>query len=166
MTTHIIARLKYTTLYVALIVAVNWGFSVVPLVPTPWGDLFPPMSLVVGLIFVARDFAQREIGHGVLLAMLAGGVLSYLMADPYVAIASVAAFAISEAVDWSVYTWTRRPFAHRVVLSSLIGTPVDSAVFLLLIGHFGWSAVALMTASKMLGALAVWSLIRRREIAA
>lgn len=157
---------KLTALYVALIVVVNYGFSVVPLVPTPWGDTLPPMSLVVGLVFVARDFAQREVGHRVLLAMLIGGALSYAMADPFVAGASVAAFAISEAVDWSVYTWTRRPFAERVVLSSLIGTPVDSAVFLLLIGHFGWSAVALMTASKMLGALAVWSLIRRREIAA
>lgn len=158
--------MKYTALYILLIVAVNYGFSVVPLVPTPWGDMFPPMSLVVGLVFVARDFTQREIGHGVLLAMLAGGALSYIMADPYVAVASVAAFAVSETVDWCVYTFSRRPFTQRVILSSLIGTPVDSAVFLLLIGHFGWSAVALMTASKMLGALAVWSLVRRREIAA
>lgn len=156
----------WTALYVALIVAVNYGFTVVPLVPTPWGDMFPPMSLAVGLTFVVRDFAQREIGHKVIAAMLVGGALSYFMADPYVALASVTAFLVAETADWAVYTWTRRPFAQRVLLSSLIGTPIDSAIFLAMIGHFGWSGVALMTASKIIGALAVWLLIRRREIPA
>lgn len=153
----------WTAAYVLLIVVVNYGFTVVPLVPTPWGDMFPPMSLAVGLIFVARDFAQRESGHWVIGAMLLGGLISYFMASPYVAIASVTAFLVSETADWIVYTWTRRPFAQRVLISSVISTPVDSAVFLYMIGHFGWSAVALMTASKMLGALLVYATIRRRE---
>ena len=30
------------------------------------------MALIVGFVFVVRDFAQREVGHRVLLAMLAG----------------------------------------------------------------------------------------------
>lgn len=156
----------YSTLYIALIVAVNYGFTVVPLVPTPWGDMFPPMSLAVGLIFVVRDCAQSEIGHKVIGAMLVGGALSYFMADPYVALASVTAFLMAETVDWAVYTWTKRPLAQRILLSSLISTPVDSAIFLAMIGQFGWSGVALMTASKMVGALAVWFWMRRREIAA
>ena len=102
-----------TAIYIFLIVTVNYGFTVVPLIPTPWGEMFPPMSFAVGLIFVARDFAQREIGHRVLLAMLAAGALSYFMASPYVAIASVTAFAISELADYAIYTWTRKPFAQR-----------------------------------------------------
>jgi queuosine precursor transporter len=148
--------------YIALIVAVNYGFSVVPMVALPWGEMFPPMSLVVGFIFVVRDYAQWEIGHRVVLAMLVAGVLSYFMASPFVAVASVSAFLISEFVDWAVYSFTKKPFAQRVLLSSALGTPVDSAVFLYLIGHFSVSGVALMTASKMIGALVVWKIVRRK----
>ena len=154
---------KYTALYVVLIVLVNWGFTVVPLVELPGGEMWPPMSLVVGLIFVARDFAQREIGHRVIIAMLAAAAASYFMANPFVAVASLSAFLISEFADWAVYSFTRRPFSQRILLSSLIGTPLDSIAFLAIIGHFSLVGVVAMTVSKMLGALVVWWLIRRRE---
>lgn len=149
-------------LYVGLIVTVNYGFSVVPLLPLPTGDMFPPMSLAVGFVFVARDYAQRVVGHWVIPAMLVAGAISWFMANPYIAVASVTAFAISEAMDWAVYTFLRRPFAQRVLWSSALGTPIDSAVFLGMIGAFSWTGVAVMTLSKMLGALLVWSLLRRR----
>lgn len=153
----------HTAIYIALIVAVNYGFSVAPLVPTPWGEMFPPMSLAVGFVFVARDFAQREVGHGVLLAMAAGGALSWFMADPFIAIASVTAFAISETADWAIYTWTRKPFAQRVLISSAVSTPVDSAVFLAIIGHLSFTGVLAMTVAKMLGALIIWKFISRKS---
>ena len=157
---------KYSALYIALIVLVNWGFSVVPLVDMPGGEKWPPMSLVVGFIFVARDFAQREIGHRVIIAMLIAAALSYVMADPFVAVASLAAFLISEFADWAVYSFTGRPFSQRVLISSAVGTPLDSVVFLGVIGHLSVVAVVVMTISKMLGALLVWWLVRRRESAA
>ena len=157
---------RYTIVYVALIVAVNYGFTVVPLVPLPGGEMWPPISLVVGFVFVARDYAQREIGHRVIIAMLAAGVISYFMASPFIAVASVAAFLISEFADWAVYTFTGRTFARRVLLSSAVGTPIDSAVFLSLIDQFSGIGVLAMTASKMLGALLVWWMIRRRETVA
>ncbi len=156
-------RYRSTLIYIALIVAVNWGFTVVPLVKMPGGEMWPPMSLVVGFIFVVRDFAQREIGHRVLIAMLIGAALSYVMASPYVAIASAAAFLVSELADWLVYTVTKRPLSQRILFSSLIGTPIDSVVFLYGIGHLTVSGVAAMTASKLVGALIVWWMIRRRE---
>ena len=156
---------RYTVLYIALIVLVNWLFTVVPLVDMPGGEKWPPVSLVVGLIFVARDFAQREIGHRVIVAMLIAGALSYYMADPFVAAASVTAFLISEFADWAVYSFTGRPFAQRILLSSVLATPIDSAVFLAMIGHLSLSGVVAMTASKMLGALVVWWMVRRREAA-
>ena len=133
----------------------NIGFVYIPPVPL-LGEMFPPMSLLVGLIFIARDFAQREIGHKVIGAMAVGAVLSYLMADPFVAIASVVAFAISEMVDWSVYTYTKRPLRDRILLSSALGTPVDSAVFLLILGFFSPLGFALMTIAKMLTAVLIW----------
>ncbi len=158
-------RYRATLLYVALIVAVNWGFTVVPLVQIPGGEMWPPLSLVVGFIFVLRDFAQREIGHRVLLAMLVGAGLSYIMASPVVAVASAAAFLLSELADWAVFTITRRPLSQRILISSAIGTPVDSAVFLYLIGHFTITGVVVMTLSKMIGSAIVWWMLRRRETA-
>jgi len=160
---QILFSFRFTLLYVALIVAVNYGFSVVPLVKLPDGTMWPPMSLIVGFIFVVRDFAQREIGHKVLFAMLVGAALSYVMADPYVAIASAAAFLVSELADWLVYSLTKRPLSQRILYSSLLSAPLDSAVFLFVIQHFSIVGVITMTVSKLAGAFIVWWMIRKRE---
>ena len=85
--------------YVLLIVLVNWLFTVVPMVELPGGDMWPPFWLVVGIVLVTRNFAQREVGHCVLALMAVGVVLSYFMASPQVAFASATAFMISELLD-------------------------------------------------------------------
>ncbi len=85
------------------------------------------------------------------------------MANPYIAVASVTAFAISELVDWSVYTFTGYDFAKRILLSSAISTPIDSIVFLYMIGHLSITAVVIMTLSKMIGAFTVYLLINKRN---
>ena len=154
---------RFTALYIALIVAVNYGFSVVPLVELPGGVMWPPMSLLVGFVFIVRDFAQREIGHRVLLAMAVGVGLSYIMADPYVAMWSAIAFLVSELADWAVYTFTKRPMSERVVYSSILSAPLDSAVFLIGLGIATPVGIAAMSASKLLGAIAVWWMMKRRE---
>ncbi len=148
--------------YIGAIALVNVGFVYVPLVDLGPLGMWPPMSIAVGLVFVLRDFAQRSVGNWVLPGMAVGILLSYLMADPYVAIASATAFAISEFVDWLIYTVTGRPFRDRVLLSSLAGTPIDSAVFLLMIGHFSVVGVVTMTISKLLVALFVWRRLSER----
>jgi uncharacterized PurR-regulated membrane protein YhhQ (DUF165 family) len=117
----------------------------------------------VGFTFVIRDYAQREVGHWVLPAMLAGGLLSGIMADPGVAAASVCAFLAGEFLDWGVYTFTGRSFSRRVLLSSALSTPVDSTVFLAMVGIFSLPGVLMMTAGKMAGAVIVYFLARRRE---
>ena len=64
--------------YIASIVMVNWLFAPAQLVQgftlwsTPFGDLYLA-NLVVGFVFVLRDYAQREIGHKILLATLVAG---------------------------------------------------------------------------------------------
>ena len=156
-------RFRNTVLYVLLIVLVNWAFAHVPLVALPGGEKWPPVSLLVGFVFVVRDFAQREVGHRVIFAMLLAGAVSYVMASPAVALASVAAFLVSEFADWAVYSFTGRRFSERVLISSAVATPLDSAVFLALIGHLSLAGVVAMTASKMVGAVLVWGLVRRRE---
>jgi len=94
--------------------------------------------------------------------MLLAGVLSYFLADPVIAIASVTAFLVSEFADWAVYSFTKRPFPQRVLLSSALGTPIDSALFLYMIGFFSIQGVIIMTLVKMVGALIVWFIIRKR----
>ena len=124
---------KYTIAYITSIALINIGFVYVPLIPF-YDTMYPPMSIVVGLIFILRDFAQKEIGHRVFIAMLIGAFLSYIMANPYIAVASLVAFLVSETVDWGVYSFTKKPLHQRILLSSLISTPIDSAIFLSMIG--------------------------------
>ena len=154
----------WTTAYIGAVVAINWLFVVVPMVPV-LGTMFPPVMLVVGFVFVFRDFAQREIGHWVVIAMLVAGGISYFMSAPVVALASVTAFLISEAIDWAVYTFTRRPLSQRILVSSAVAVPVDTIVFLQMVGFFDWTAVALVSAANMLGALVFWFVLRNREAA-
>ena len=89
-----ISDYKYSFGYIAAIVIANIGFTYLPMIALPGGEMLAPMSFLVGFIFVLRDFSQREIGHRVLVAMAVGGLLSYFMADPFVAYASVVAFII------------------------------------------------------------------------
>lgn len=148
--------------YVGLIAAVNVLFGVVPTLNLPDGAQLSPVAFLVGAVFVLRDMAQREVGHGVLVAMAVGIVLSYLLADPFIATASAIAFAISEAIDWAVYSAMRgRPFRDRVLTSSAISVPVDSAAFLVVAGFFSWPTMVAMVVSKMFAAIALWAIERR-----
>lgn len=135
--------------YVASVVAVNVAFVWRP-------DLAWLWSVAVGSIFVTRDFTQRTIGHWVVAPMVAGIVLSYFLASPFVALASATAFAVSEATDWLIFSITKRPLRDRVLWSCAASAPVDSAVFLLMIGAFGPLAFVAQVGSKMLAAIVVF----------
>ena len=152
--------MKFAFAYIAAIVAANYGFSTIP----PWfifGAALPPMTFLVGAVFVLRDYAQREIGHVVLAPMAAGVAISYVLADPFVAVASGAAFAVSEAVDWLVFSITKRSLKDRILISSALSVPIDSVVFLVLAGFFSWVGLAVMVASKMVAAMIVWAVVRK-----
>lgn len=141
-------------LYPLLVLGVNVGFAHAPQLALLW-------SIIVGVVFLARDVAQQRIGHHVLWLMLAGVLLSYFLASPVVAIASASAFALSEGVDWLVYTFTKRPFHDRLLLSSAVAVPIDSIVFLAGVGALSLGLVATQIASKMLAALVTYALLRR-----
>lgn len=145
----------YFIAYIASILIVNILFSYVPLVPTPIG-LLSPVAVLVGSIFVLRDFAQRAIGHRVLWGVAIGAVLSYLLADPFVATASVLAFVASEMSDWGMYTITKKPFYQRVWISSLVATPIDTLVFLLVIDQMLPGTFILMVISKLIASAIIW----------
>ena len=146
---------KFTITYIVSIALINIGFVYVPLIPF-FDTMYPPMSIIVGLIFILRDFAQREVGHKVFIAMFIGAFISYIMANPFIAYASLIAFLISEIVDWAVYSFTKKPLHQRIFLSSLLSTPIDSAIFLLMIGNFSVLATITMFISKMIACLIIW----------
>ena len=155
-------RFLWTALYILAIVMVNKLFVIVPPVTTPLGDLYLA-SILVGIVFVLRDYAQREVGHRILVATLIAGIITWAMTNADLAFASVVAFAISETTDWAVFSFTRRPLQSRILLSSLLSVPVDTLAFLQLSGYLTPATFAMEVASKAIGVFAVWTLLRWRE---
>lgn len=161
------ARAPWVYVYVLLIPLVNWSFANVPSYPV-WGGEWNPMVVVTGLILVVRDLAQREVGHTIFLPLCVGIFVSFIMAPPQIAAASAIAFAISESIDWAIFTFTKRPLSGRILWSCGASAPVDSLVFLLganmaVPGLFSWPTLLLSVASKLSGAYVVYLMLKRRE---
>jgi uncharacterized PurR-regulated membrane protein YhhQ (DUF165 family) len=127
--------------FAACIPAANWFIghvgTVCPpnspcLLPVAPGILAPSGVLIVGLALVLRDLVQRRLGKAWTLgAVLAGAVLSALLAPPALVVASGVAFLVSELADFAVYTpLQRRGLVLAVVASSAVGLVVDSILFL------------------------------------
>ena len=162
------AHYRWVYVYVLLIPLVNWSFSHVPTFAIPGGGLWSPMAIVTGLILVFRDFAQREVGHYIFIPLIIGLAISYAMAPAAIALASSAAFAVSELVDWAIYTLSKKPLSQRVLISSAASAPLDTAIFwyganMVEPGIFHWATLATAIASKMLGALVVYVILKKRE---
>jgi queuosine precursor transporter len=155
--------------YVAFIILVNWLFIPENLIEgkTQWstntwmGTLYLA-NVIVGFVFVLRDYAQREIGHKVLLVTALAGIPVYYFAGPGLAIASMVAFMLSEMADWAVYTFTKRPLQSRIILSSLIAVPVDTLAFQHLAGYLTPAAFVTEVLSKAVGVAIVWYLLKLR----
>ena len=142
--------------YIGSVLAINFAFSAAPQLDLVW-------SCWAGLIFILRDMVQVRFGHWALVAMLGATVLSFLLADPVVAAASVTAFAVSELIDWAVFTITRRPLRDRLWISAALSVPVDTAIFFGMLGVWAPSVWGVSLASKLAGVSAVWMLMRARD---
>jgi len=121
--------------------AANWlignaGTACVPdgpcLIPVAPGIDAPSGVPMIGIALVLRDLVQRRLGLAWAAgAIVAGALLSALLAPLGLVIASAAAFFISEFADLAVYTpLQRRRLLFAVFASSVVGLVVDSAVFL------------------------------------
>ncbi|QZI92162.1 putative preQ0 transporter [Vibrio phage PS25B.1] len=150
--------LLFGMMYVSSVVGINIAFATPGLIlTTPFTGLVVTLgSVIAGVVFVTRDYAQRELGHiRVLPLMVIAGGLSWLTADPYVATASIAAFAVAEVVDYVTYTFNRCDFKKRVVISSLASVPVDTVVFLMMINNITLTEFIIMCLSKWIVILVV-----------
>ncbi|MDQ8039493.1 MAG: hypothetical protein REH83_03705 [Rickettsiella sp.] len=153
---------KYSLTYIVLIVLLNTLFSYIPLTNV-FGSEVSPMDWTVGVVYVLRDFAQRELRHKVIFAMFVGSILSYCLADKTMAIASMSAFLIAEFIDWAVYTFTRRPLSQRILWSASLSSPIDSGVFLIIVNQFNLLGVTILSLAKIAGVFIVWSVWRSQE---
>jgi uncharacterized PurR-regulated membrane protein YhhQ (DUF165 family) len=151
----------WVALYVIAIVLVNWTFIVLAPWATPLGDLYIA-NLIVGAVFVLRDYAQREVGHKILLATAIAGVITYFMVDKAIAVASITAFILSEMADWAIYSFTKKPLQQRILVSSLISVPLDTLAFQYLAQYLSPASFATEVISKAVGVAIVWYLLRLR----
>lgn len=170
--------MKYLALaaYAACIPAANWlishaGTECIPngpcLVPVGFGLMAPSGVLMIGAALVLRDLVQERFGLIVTVAaILAGALLSTIVAPPALAVASGAAFLASELLDLIVYTpLRRRHLGLAVAASGLAGAIADSALFLWLafgsLQFIEGQIVGKVWMSIAAGAL-VWFLARRK----
>lgn len=129
------------TAYAGTVIAANWFVQhvgqVTPgggphTIPVGFGYRAPSGVLWIGLAFTLRDVVQTTLGkRAVLAGIVLGTVLSYAV-TPALAFASAAAFLVSEALDFAVYTPLmdrQRPFA-AVLLSNTVGLLADTILFL------------------------------------
>lgn len=156
--------MKYagTISYLVFIFLVNMLFPVMPIYRL-WGSPFSGCDIIIGAIYILRDFSQREIGSKVLYVMLAGCAASYFFAIKQIVIASICSFLVGETIDWAIYTFTGKPFSQRLLTSSLFSVPADSAVFLYLIDQLNWVGLLVMVLAKSVGILAIWLSWRFRQ---
>lgn len=127
--------------FAATIPAANWlighfGTKCIPngpcLIPVGFGFHAPSGVLMIGAALVLRDAVQEYGGiRSALAAITIGGLLSWIVAPTALVVASVSAFLLAELADLAVYTPLRkRQVGLAVVASGIVGSIVDSAIFL------------------------------------
>lgn len=154
--------------FLACILAANYVTSRYGFVPVGFGLMATAGTYFAGLSFVLRDSLQDAAGKGWTVATIAAGaVLSFVIADPFIAAASAAAFGISELVDFSIYTpLRRRGYVGAAIASNVAGSLVDSIVFLTVAGFPVWASLpGQMVGKTWIGLLGVgfvwWTRARR-----
>lgn len=135
---------------VASVVLANYLTTEYGFIPVDLG-LFGLMAtagtLAAGLVLGLRDLVHDLAGRTVMLAVIAVGAgVSFLVADPTIALASGTAFLVAELIDYGVYVPIRRRAAigdmrwsAAVLGSNAVGALVDTVVFLSI--AFGIAAV-------------------------
>ncbi|MET8613392.1 VUT family protein [Streptomyces sp. SCPE 10] len=156
--------------YVATIPAANLAVTQFGAVPVGFGYAAPAGVYMVGLALVLRDLARESAGRGAVLAAIAvGTVLSFVLAGPELAVASAAAFAVAESMDFAVYEPLRkRGLLIAMLASNAVGLLADSLLFLkLAFGSFEYFPGQILGKAWMtLAAIAVLAVLRRRKQAA
>ncbi|GAA2607248.1 hypothetical protein GCM10009863_20850 [Streptomyces axinellae] len=153
--------------YIATIPGANMVVAHFGAVPVGFGYAAPAGVYMVGLALVLRDLARETAGRkAILAAIVVGTVISYFLADPTLAFASAAAFAVAETMDFAVYEPLRtRGFLVAMLVSNAVGLLADSLLFLkLAFGSLDFLPGQILGKAWMtLGAVTTLVLLRRRK---
>ena len=143
--------------FLATILLANYVTTEYGMVPVGFGLVATAGTYLAGLSFVLRDALQDAAGKRAAVAVIAAGaVLSFLVADPFIALASAVAFLVSEVADLAVYTPLRRKgYVRAAVASNTVGAFVDTVLFLAVAGFPIREAIA----GQMVGKVAVTALV-------
>lgn len=122
--------------FIGCILAANYATTEFGMIPvSPW-HVATAGTYFAGLSFVLRDAVQDLAGKRAVLGLiLAGGLLSFLIADPFIALASAVAFTVAEVSDLAIYTpLRRRGYVRAATASNVVGSVVDTLLFLWIAG--------------------------------
>jgi len=146
--------------YIAAVCVANYSVHL-------FGPSVTPVNafLFIGLDFVIRDKLHESVGIVRMLGLIAvAGLISYTLnpATSMIAIASVAAFALSSVCDAAVYqALIRKPWPVKSNGSNIAASMVDSLVFpLIAFGVLMPHIVIGQFLAKVCGG-AVWSYVLR-----
>jgi uncharacterized PurR-regulated membrane protein YhhQ (DUF165 family) len=128
--------------YAACVPVANWMIGNVGqcipdgpcLLPMGFGLSAPSGVLVIGAALMLRDAIQIVAGwRWGLIAIGIGAIVSYLLSSPFIVVASVASFVLSELADFAVYTpLAKKRLTLALFASGFVGAVIDSAAFLLI----------------------------------
>lgn len=140
-------------MFLCSIAAANWAVTHMDPVPV-WPGIYAPAAVpLIACTLVLRDLVQRFSGSvGLVCAFVGGIALSFVLADPAVVWASLAAFAVSFVIDTAVFTlaWREgRPLWAAALVSGLVSLVPDTFVFLWLAGLLEFAAGQLIGKAEM-----------------
>lgn len=160
--------------FLSVILGANYVTTEYGMIPVGFGFVATAGTYLAGASFVLRDSLQDAAGKRTTVALIViGAALSFLIADPFIALASGVAFLASETADLAVYTPLRkRGYVRAAVASNVVGSLVDTVLFLWIAGFPVWAALPGQMVAKvavtLVAVLAVGAsrAVVRREVAA
>lgn len=136
-------RIAVVTGFLGTILAANYATSTWGLIPVGFGLTATAGTYLAGAAFILRDAVHDLLGlRWTLVVIAAGAVLSFAIAEPFIALASAVAFGLSETADLAIYAPLReRGYIRAAIASNTVGSFVDTVAFLWIAGFPIWSAV-------------------------
>ena len=156
--------------FLACILAANYATTRWGMVPVGFGLMATAGTYFAGVTFVLRDLIQDLTGRRVVLVLIMwGAALSFAVSAPFIAIASAVAFGLSELADLAIYQpLRRRGYIRAAVASNVVGSFVDTVVFLTIAGFPLWESLPgqmvgklMVTAAVVVGVVIVRALSRQ-----
>lgn len=144
-------------LVIGALLAANWVTTDYGFIPVGFGFEATAGTFFAGITLASRDAVQDVFGRlAVLVLIVVGTAVSFILAEPAIAVASAAAFGLAELFDFLVYTPIReratfgdRRWAVAVVASNIVGALTDTVVFLGI--AFGLDAIGPALLGQMVG---------------